>query len=114
MKVLADLENGGRSVVSIDIQVLTDLKKRLFHPSTPVGGTSRSRTQLSPSVVCDRLSSNSSGSGDPELQEGALAVCTLTKNTTFAKIKLVLKIFRGNLTFFAIFSQKTCKKTEIR
>ena len=27
MKVLADLENGGRSVVSIDMQVLTDLKR---------------------------------------------------------------------------------------
>ena len=27
IKVLADLENGGRSVVSIDMQVLTDLKR---------------------------------------------------------------------------------------
>ncbi len=72
IKDLKDLKSF-RIAAAIDMQDLKDLKRRYFHRSAracpsrsvPVGETSWSRCS---SVVCDRLITNRSGSGDLDLQ----------------------------------------------
>ena len=72
IKDLKDLKSF-RIAAAIDMQDLKDLKRRYFHRSAracpsrsvPVGETSWSRCS---SVVCDRLITNRSGSGDPDLR----------------------------------------------
>ena len=77
IKDLKDLKSF-RIADAIDMQDLKDLKRRYFHRSaracpsrsSSVGETSWSRCS---SVVCDRLITNRSGSGDPDLQSLARA-----------------------------------------